>query len=304
MFEPISVVIPVYNSSSYISTTIQSVIDSYSIEYLDIVVVDDKSKDINDLKKVLQKYRCVRLIEKLNKTNAADSRNIGINLALYEKIFLLDADDLYTHWYIKERVDFMNSTQGGVFFGDFFDVGVNGRKEINTPFYNGEDMREYLFINSGDFRSSTISLNKKYYKGTSFDAEQYKHQDWGFGIRCYDNDELIIQHHSATVEICSGRHIQMSSKMNIKASEYFLKNYLENNKVYVLGFIKMHYTKAFLQQDKTAIIFFNKYMANISFFNHKALKIKILSLVCNDYSFNFISKFLSYYLIKKNRSDN
>lgn len=54
-----------------------------------------------------------------------------------------------------------------------------------------------------------------------FDPLQFKHQDWGFGIRAYDNKENIIFDEQPFVKICSGRHRQMSSRMNIDASDYF-----------------------------------------------------------------------------------
>ncbi|HCD3080539.1 TPA: glycosyltransferase, partial [Klebsiella pneumoniae] len=59
-----SVVIPVYNSSSYIAETIESVALSCSEITFEIIVVDDVSDDIEKLRRILKKYSYVRLIEK------------------------------------------------------------------------------------------------------------------------------------------------------------------------------------------------------------------------------------------------
>lgn len=114
-FEKISVVIPVYNSASYISSTIDSVLSAYPKEYVDIVIVDDKSDDIENLKNVLRFYDSVRLIEKNIKSNAAESRNIGILKSFYDKVFLLDADDQFFLDYLINRIAIMNASNAGVF---------------------------------------------------------------------------------------------------------------------------------------------------------------------------------------------
>ncbi|HDU4580245.1 TPA: glycosyltransferase family 2 protein, partial [Klebsiella pneumoniae subsp. pneumoniae] len=252
----ISVVIPTYNSSRYIADTILSISDYYPEEKLDVILVDDCSEDVQDLKHVITRFNFVRLCEKTKKTNAADSRNIGIKEAKYNNVFLLDSDDFYTDGYLKHRVALMNSSiYGSIFFGAFIEVNEKKEEKIVCNKYNGEDIRDYIFLKKGDFRTSTISINKSQFKPTMFDSSQFKHQDWGFGIRAYDNKENIIFDDQPFVKICSGRHRQMSSKMNIEASDYFLSNYLIDIK-YRLYFIRIHYVNSIIQRDKNALIFF------------------------------------------------
>ncbi|HBU1733487.1 glycosyltransferase family 2 protein, partial [Klebsiella pneumoniae] len=253
----ISVVIPTYNSSRYIVDTILSISDYYPEEKLDVILVDDCSEDIQDLKQLITQFDFVRVCEKTKKTNAADSRNIGIKEAKYNYIFLLDSDDLYTDGYLKHRVALMNSSfSGSIFFGAFIEVSENKEEKLICNTYNGEDIRDYIFLKKGDFRTSTISINKSRFKPTMFDPLQFKHQDWGFGIRAYDNKENIIFDEQPFVKICSGRHRQMSSRMNIDASDYFLRNYLIDVK-YRLYFIRIHYVNSIIQRDKKALIFFD-----------------------------------------------
>ncbi|HBX3725122.1 TPA: glycosyltransferase, partial [Klebsiella pneumoniae subsp. pneumoniae] len=56
----ISVVIPTYNSSRYIVDTILSISDYYPEEKLDVILVDDCSEDIQDLKQLITQFDFVR----------------------------------------------------------------------------------------------------------------------------------------------------------------------------------------------------------------------------------------------------
>ncbi|EIW5655004.1 glycosyltransferase, partial [Klebsiella pneumoniae] len=59
----ISVVIPTYNSSRYIVDTILSISDYYPEEKLDVILVDDCSEDIQDLKQLITQFDFVRVCE-------------------------------------------------------------------------------------------------------------------------------------------------------------------------------------------------------------------------------------------------
>ncbi|HBT9986541.1 TPA: glycosyltransferase family 2 protein [Klebsiella pneumoniae] len=293
----ISVVIPTYNSSRYIADTILSISDYYPEEKLDVILVDDCSEDVQDLKHVITRFNFVRLCEKNKKTNAADSRNIGIKEAKYNNVFLLDSDDFYTDGYLKHRVALMNSSiYGSIFFGAFIEVNEKKEEKIVCNKYNGEDIRDYIFLKKGDFRTSTISINKSQFKPTMFDSSQFKHQDWGFGIRAYDNKENIIFDDQPFVKICSGRHRQMSSKMNIEASDYFLSNYLIDIK-YRLYFIRIHYVNSIIQRDKNALIFFDRLLKDCVLTPREKIRYSILKTMHSKILFP-ISPILLQYLKK------
>ncbi|HBQ8757374.1 TPA: glycosyltransferase family 2 protein [Raoultella ornithinolytica] len=252
----VSIVIPVYNSSRYIEDTIRSVKSSCLDICYEVIIVDDVSDDFEDLSAILSEYEFVTLIVKEGKSNASVSRNIGIQNARFDYVFLLDADDLYSPEYIKHRVELMRSNKHSLYFGAYNSLDPNGVKKPHVSFYDGSDMRDYLFLKNGDIRTSTISINKKFHKGTMFDEKQGKHQDWGFGIKCFNNNESIYYDPTPLINICSGRHFQMSGKMNIDASKYFLNEYLQDEKYYA-SFINMHYIKAIIQADRTALMYFN-----------------------------------------------
>ena len=114
-----TVVIPIFNSASFISRALNSIEKASSQSNYEVILVDDCSEDISDLKKVLQDFDLVTLIEKKEKTNAADSRNIGILNSRGRYVFFLDSDDQFIANAIDKRMRYHDQNNKGVVFGNF-----------------------------------------------------------------------------------------------------------------------------------------------------------------------------------------
>ena len=89
----ISVVIPLYNKRSYISRSIDSVLNQNDCD-VEIIVVDDGSTDgsADLVAKIACENSNIRLIKKGN-GGAASARNVGVRAAHGEYVAFLDADD-------------------------------------------------------------------------------------------------------------------------------------------------------------------------------------------------------------------
>jgi len=85
----ISVIIPAYNASAYLSQCLECLLFQ-TYKSLEIIVVDDGSSD--DTAKIAKQYP-VRLIEQKNQGVSA-ARNAGINAATGQYIHFMDADDI------------------------------------------------------------------------------------------------------------------------------------------------------------------------------------------------------------------
>lgn len=245
----VSIIIPTHNSSSYIETTIASIINSVTNHPIEIILVDDASNDIEKLKQKAAQNASIVIIEKKEKSNAADSRNIGLKESKGEYVFFLDSDDSYTETHIDRRVELHKNSDYGLIFGSYIErsEGIDTKKII--PTYTSENMRDYIFNTEGDVRSSTISIYKQNYKGTTFDADQYKHQDWGFAIRAYDQEENIFFDNNCDVIIDNTQNTaRMSNRMNVPASEYFLSRYITNPD-HILRFARGHLKLSIISKD-------------------------------------------------------
>lgn len=99
----VSVVIPVFNVEGFISETIESVL-SQTLKDIEVILVDDGSTDKSLIicQEYLNKDSRIKIVKQLN-SGVSIARNIGLELAIGEYIFFMDADDTIDF-------DFLNSS--------------------------------------------------------------------------------------------------------------------------------------------------------------------------------------------------
>jgi glycosyltransferase involved in cell wall biosynthesis len=95
----ISVIIPMYNSKNTIKSAIESVLNQTYKEPIEIIVVNDGSKDGCEkiVEKMIINNQTNRTIKLINKPNGgvSSARNRGIKEANGEYIAFLDSDDIW-----------------------------------------------------------------------------------------------------------------------------------------------------------------------------------------------------------------
>lgn len=250
-----TVVIPTYNSSSYITNTLKSIICATKYKNYEVIIVDDSSEDADQLLKITNDYSNISVIIKEQKSNAAESRNIGYLNSSSRFVFFLDSDDSYLPEAIDKRLSLHKQYNAGVIFGNFITNFGNHEKTSSLPIFRSQNMRDYILLEGGDVRSSVISIDKEYYKKSMFDSNCFKHQDWAFAIRCWDNEEKIIFDSNNITTINVDRDTRMSSSFNIEASEYFCQLYLQNPK-HINAFSKRNWIQMIISKDRSACNFF------------------------------------------------
>lgn len=253
----VSIVIPTYRSSAFVMDAVASVLQAAAGLSYEIILVDDLSPDLPALRAVTADTPYLTIIEKSAKGNAADSRNLGIAASTGEFIFLLDSDDVFAPMHIRRRLLLHRRDGCGILFGRYLARNTYRTFKVELPRYLG-NMPDYLFCLNGDVRSSTISLYRSRYKGTAFDPQQAKHQDWGFALRAAKAGETLgfDEQYGAVIDssINGGR---MSNVLNIPASNYFLKSYVETPK-HLRGFAMNHLRVVLKNNDKRSTAFVHK----------------------------------------------
>lgn len=118
--EPVSIIVPCYNDGDNIGKTIESLLNlDYPGEMIEIIVVDDKSKDnsVEVARRYAKKYKNVRVIvNKRNSGGAAEPTNLGIKAAKYDYIAVADSDSSPDRDALKKMIGFLQDDEkiGGV----------------------------------------------------------------------------------------------------------------------------------------------------------------------------------------------
>lgn len=101
----VSVIIPAFNSASFIGRCISSVLNQ-SYEPKEIIVVDDGSED--NLEEVLSEFDgSIRLITQENK-GASTARNVGVKIAVGDYVAFLDSDDFWRSDKLERQLGFLS----------------------------------------------------------------------------------------------------------------------------------------------------------------------------------------------------
>lgn len=104
----VSIIIPVYNASSFLMDTIKT-IQEQTYENWEAIFVNDCSKDnsIEIIKKEQKKDKRIKLIENKSNSGAAISRNNGIDASNGKYLCFLDADDKWHKEKLEKQIKFM-----------------------------------------------------------------------------------------------------------------------------------------------------------------------------------------------------
>jgi len=104
----ISVLMPIYNCSDYVSETIDSILNQTFTDF-EFLIIDDCSTDLTaDIVKQYRDSR-IKLIEKPVNTGYTDSLNLGVELAQGKYIARMDGDDIAISTRFEQQINLLES---------------------------------------------------------------------------------------------------------------------------------------------------------------------------------------------------
>jgi glycosyltransferase involved in cell wall biosynthesis len=108
----VSIITPSYNSSRFISQTIESVLNQ-TYENWEMIIVDDVSPDNSNaiIEEYIKKDSRIKLIKLEKNSGPAVARNRAIEKATGRYIAFLDADDLWMPQKLDKQIKFMQEKQ-------------------------------------------------------------------------------------------------------------------------------------------------------------------------------------------------
>lgn len=140
----VSVIVPSYNHSKYITETIESIL-SQTYDNIELIVIDDGSQD--DSVKIIEELRLHNKFIFINRENKGlcETLNEGIELSKGKYIAICASDDIYLKEKIELQVDFLElNSNYALCYGKIISFDNNGNQK---------------FINSKKYKSGKLFLD-------------------------------------------------------------------------------------------------------------------------------------------------
>lgn len=134
----ISIIIPVYNSEKYLSSSLDSIINqSIGFENLEVIIVNDASTDMTKdiVDKYCTKYSNFKSIHLDKNIGAAyGPRNIALKEANSDFLMFLDADDTFTPTACEVLYNEISTSNADMVFGRYFRVYDELKLKSYSPY--------------------------------------------------------------------------------------------------------------------------------------------------------------------------
>lgn len=171
----VSIVMPLYNSETYIKEAIESVLQQ-SYKNWEMIIIDDLSTD--NSKEILEQYRKKnkKIIPLYNAQNlgAAQSRNKGVQKARGDYIAFLDSDDCWIENKLEQQIKLMQDENIYLSYSAYYTMDEKG-KILST--FNVEEKVDYHDM----LKTSTIGTLTTIYNAKvlgKFYFESIGHEDY------------------------------------------------------------------------------------------------------------------------------
>jgi len=117
---PVSIIIPVYNRKEKLAKTLAAIThQTYPANLIEVIVADDGSSDgVAEVIEKYQKYLSLKYVRQDDQGYRLSAvRNLGLNLAQYDYISILDCDILPTPKYIELLMQYFHVTDKAALMG-------------------------------------------------------------------------------------------------------------------------------------------------------------------------------------------
>ncbi|MCK8104716.1 glycosyltransferase family 2 protein [Pseudoalteromonas sp. 2CM36K] len=188
----ITVAIPIYNAEKYLALAIQSVLNQ-TFEDFELILLDDGSIDNSlNIAKSFDDPR-IRVI--------SDGKNLGLparlnqvtQLANYDLIARMDADDIIPDYRLKMQFDYMRlnpdidlvTTNFGYIDGDKYMGGFTFSpvNELTLP---------HMLAGGHNICHASLLVRKSWYVRNSYDAAMARVEDYELWLRAFVNNDLKV----------------------------------------------------------------------------------------------------------------
>lgn len=200
----VSVVITTIGNTTFLMRSLGSVLKQTYTKIQVIVVLDGENEECRNFlnKWNVQNKTDFCFVENRERLGGNESRNIGIQKAIYPWIALLDDDDEWLPNKIETQMEYIknsrNSTNSICFTSAHTTNSFHRKIVLPRETYSNQEIGDYLFGAKmgrayGFIQTSTILASKSLFLKNPFTNGLPKHQDWDWVIRAVKlfNSEII-----------------------------------------------------------------------------------------------------------------
>lgn len=187
-----SIIIPTYNSQSFVSKCLKSITDQ-NFSSFEIIIIDGASIDnTSTIVKEVQSSNANIIFQSEKDKGVYDAMNKGIRIATGDWIYFLGSDDtLYSPFILEEIHTQVKKIECEIIYGNVLNTGL---KEIYGSLF---ELKDFLYKN---ICQQSIFYNKHVFtKLKSFDVQYVLFSDWEFNIRCWSRKDIPIQYLNKTI---------------------------------------------------------------------------------------------------------
>ena len=239
----VSVIIPLYNHEDYIVEAINSVVSQTYTGKIELIVIDDCSKDqsYNKVKNFINENKFQNVYLKKNKVNlgACKTINKGISFSKGSYITFLNSDDYYDKSRIKSIIDEMLKYKAKICF-----TGV--KTNLTSAIFNSLNAQKILQFSNLPIELEILKNNIGASTGNLFVKKSFIEEiglfndlkychDWDFLLRAslftrplYINEKLYFYRNHTTNTFKSFEQTQASRETKICYHNYF-RQIVSNN---------------------------------------------------------------------------
>lgn len=192
----VSIIIPVYNGSNYLSEAIDSAL-AQTYKNIEIIVVNDGSNDNGATEKIAKSYgKKIRYYKKEN-GGVASALNLGIKKMTGEYFSWLSHDDLYEKNKIEEQIKYLNIINSDNYIVAcnsrvLFPNGMLKKEPINKNAFEYIDIFLATSANVGINGCSLLIPKKSLIKANGFNESLPVTQDYDLWFRLKDENKFVL----------------------------------------------------------------------------------------------------------------
>ncbi len=206
----VSIIIPVYNGSNYLSEAIDSAL-AQTYANIEVIVINDGSNDHGKTRQIALSYGDkIRSFEKEN-GGVASALNFGVSVMTGEYFSWLSHDDLYFENKIEAQMNWYMNNDDVILYSDFELVDENGTylQTIDLSESSYLDFRVWITLKSS-LNGCTLMIPRKCFGQCGlFDENLKTTQDYDLWFRMA---EIFRFERVPVVTVKSRQHDQQGSK--------------------------------------------------------------------------------------------